>query len=303
MGFIDSMKARVDKAAPGLTEKATAALVAAKTMAADAAEKAAPIIKDATNKATAYAQEKTPILKAQAMQALDDAKKNRAALKLKAAHDAEARAEYERVMFDTALTATHPDFICEPFNHFNTTLDFMAVTGEVLESVKRSDVTVAAGSSAGGSSYGSSSNLMSACLGNSSAYATASSYLHANTKTIHEFWIKNGDIEEAIVLGDSQIPMRQGQRVTLVYVARTTDKSSALCLIYNHSSKKGHQVLSPDEINNYLRIYTEQPGMFNGKKVNATKNRLLLQLGIRLNDLCVWADANQSGVNTLVLDG
>jgi hypothetical protein len=293
MGFYDDVKKKMAEAAPGLSEKAIAGFSSAKTMVTEAALKTAPIIKDVSGKAATYAQEKSPIIKAQALQAFDDAKKYRLDMKLNAETDAAAKAEYLRIMYDTALPPENLEFISEPFFHFENQLYFFDITGEVLDTDKRSDLNVVASSSGGGSSYG----------GIYGSHADASSFLHARTKTRHEFWVKNGDVEQAVELGDSDIPLRKGQMVSLMYVARQGNDNGLLCLIYNHNTQSGYQVLSPEQINQHLRIYTEVPGMFNGKAVRARRARLLSELARRMTELCHWAKVNQGRVTNFTLDG
>ena len=137
MSLWDDLKKKAVDANPELAAKAAQALTKARELAVEAGQKAAPVLKEASEKAAAYAQEKTPILKAQALKAIDDAKVRRAELKERARHDKAAREEMVRTMYDISLSPDDPNFIDEPFNHYDRQLHFFVVTGEILDTQKR----------------------------------------------------------------------------------------------------------------------------------------------------------------------
>jgi hypothetical protein len=258
----------------------------------DAAKKTAPVIKDVSGKAAAYAQEKSPIIKTQALQAIEDAKKYRADLKLKAQTNSAAKEEYQRVMYDTALPPEHPDFVDEPFKHYDTELNFRAVTAEVIDSSKKVTTNLFASSNAGD---GSGDGFLG-------ADSHGSTTVFTSTQTFHTFWIRNGDIEESFVVDDDAIPLRKGQLLTLIAVGRPGQDIGVMCALYNHNTQTGYYVLTPEVINEHLRIYTELPGMFNGKAVRERRERLHFELRRRMDEMCHWASVNRGLVTNFTLD-
>lgn len=280
MSLWDDLKKKAVDANPELAAKAAQALTKARDMAVEAGQKAAPVLKDASDKAAAYAQEKTPILKAQALKAIEDAKLRRAELKERARHDKAARDEMIRTMYDISLAPEDPDFIDEPFNHDERQLHFFVVTGQVLDTQKRNQTHLSASHShhAGGGllidGYGS--------IGGSS------SSMHVSSHNVqeHEFWVQLRDGKEACFqFTNSDVRIRTGQTVSLLFARATDSQNGKMVALYNHSSQENFTLAGPATINRMFNLYTVEPGLFNRTEVTTTRNRLLQELERRLGQL------------------
>lgn len=280
MSLWDDLKQKAVQANPEMAEKASQALNRAKELAAEAGQKAAPVIKEATEKTSAFAKEKSPIVKAQAMKAFEDAKAHRAQLQEKAKRDKAAREEMVRTMYDITLSPDDENFLDEGFRHMHHELRFFALTGQVLDTQKRSNTHLSAShahnSSSGGYVYGG--------YGSTNSSSHSSMHISSYNTTEHDFWIKLGDGSEACFgFADSSIQMRTGQWLTLVFVRPAQTPNGLLCAIYNHASKTYQHVMPPTAINSHFGLHTEQPGFFNKKEVMATQLRLMKELDRRLS--------------------
>lgn len=279
MSIWSDLKQKAIQANPELADKAAQALTRAKELAVEAGQKAAPVIKDATEKTAAFAKEKTPIVKAHAIKAFDDAKTRRAELQERAKRDKAARDEMIRTMYEITLTPADENFFDEAFTHFDHELHFFAISGQVLDTQKRSNAHLQASHSHSASNGGYIVNGYGSVGGSSHSSMHVQSY---NT-TEHEFWVKMPDGKEACFsFADSNIPMREGQWVTLAFVRASHSKTGNMCGIYNHSSAQYHVVMPGYVINRQFALYLEQPGFFNKKEVQTTLNRLLSELDCRL---------------------
>ncbi len=279
MSLWDDFKQKAAHLNPELAEKASQALIRAKEIAVEASQKAAPVIKEATEKTSTFAKEKTPIVKAHAIKAFEDAKAHRAQLKERAKRDKAAREEMIRTMYDIALRPHDENFLDEGFRHFDHELYFFALTGQVLDTQKRSNTHLSAShahsASTGGYVYGG--------YGSMGGSTNSSVHISSYNTTEHEFWIKLSDGSEACFgFSDSNIQMRAGQWLTLIFVRPADTKNGLLCAIYNHASKAYQTVMSADAINRRFALHTEQPGFFNKKEVLATHQRLVTELERRL---------------------
>lgn len=288
MSLWDDLKKKAIDANPELAAKTAQALSKARDMAVEAGQKAAPLLKEAGDKASAYAQEKTPLLKAQALKAIDDAKSRRAELQERARHDKAAREEMIRTMYDTSLRADDPNFIEEPFNHFDQQWRFFVLSGEVLDSQKRNQTHLHA--SHHHSSGGGYLHQGSGYVGGSS------SSMHVSSQNVqeHEFWVKLRDgSESCFQLANGSVRIREGQQVTLLFMRAANNQTGELVALYNHNSRHNHLIRNPASINQWFNIYTVEPGFFNGKEVTATRNRLLLELERRLAQLSDWSAVHE----------
>ena len=284
--FLDKIKNKINEASPDLLARTSELMEKGKKAAVEMADKAAPVIKQASAKASAYAQEKSPIIKAQAIKALEEAKVQRAVLQEKARNDKVAHAEYVRTMYLMTLTPRSLAFIDEKFNHYGRALNFMCITGEVLASDKRSEVRMSASHSLSGTGGG----FLWQGTGSVSMNVSSHSFVNATTNTAHEFWIWLPDgVEKPIYLFDSNIPMRKGQVVSLIFCNADDSPNGMLVALVNHNAKAMWKVLGPAEINQRYKLYTKEPGLFNGREVRETTARLLNELDIRLSQLGEWA--------------
>ena len=284
MSLWDDLKKKAVDANPELAAKAAQALNKAKDMAVEAGQKAAPILKEASEKAAAYAQEKTPILKAQALKAIDDAKVRRAELKERAKHDKAARAEMIRTMYDISLSPEDVNFIDEPFNHYDRQLHFFVVTGQILDTQKRNQTHLSASHS-----HSSGGGLI---LNGYGSMGGSSSSMHVSSHNIqeHEFWVKLRDGKEACFqFSDSNVRIREGQTVSMLFARRADSQTGQMVALYNHSSQENYSIAGPAAINQMFNLYTVEPGLFNGNEVLTTRNRLLLELERRLGQLTTYS--------------
>lgn len=284
--FLDKIKSKINKASPDLLARTSELMEKGKKAAVEMADKAAPVIKQASSKASAYAQEKSPVIKAQALRALEEAKVQRAVLQEKARSDKVAHAEFVRTMYLMTLTPRSREFIDEKFNHYGRSLNFMCITGEVLASDKRADVRVSASHSL--STHGG--GFLWQGTGSVSMNVTGHSFVNTTTNTAREFWIRLPDgVEKPIYLFDSNIPMREGQVISLIFCNADDSPNGTLVALVNHTAKAMWKVLGPAEINQRYKLYTKEPGVFNGREVRETTARLLNELDIRLSQLGEWA--------------
>nr|WP_314874977.1 hypothetical protein [uncultured Pseudomonas sp.] len=280
MSLWDDLKKKAYDANPELAAKAAQALDKARDLAVEAGQKAAPILKQASDKATVYAQEKTPILKAQALKAIDDAKLRRAQLQEQAKRDKAARAEMIRTMYDITLAPDDINFIEEPFNHFERQLGFFVLNGEVLDSQKRNQTHLNAHHShqgGGGTLWEGTGTIR----GSSSSMQVTTHHIQE-----HEFWVRleNG-IESCFQLNNAEVRILPGQQVSLLFVHNAGNQNGTMVSLYNHNAGRYFPVQSPAQINQALNLYTEQPGFFNQREVQETRNRLFKALDLRFGQL------------------
>lgn len=280
MSLWDDLKKKAYDANPELAAKAAQALDKARDLAVEAGQKAAPILKQASDKATVYAQEKTPILKAQALKAIDDAKLRRAQLQEQAKLDKAARAEMIRTMYDITLAPDDVNFIEEPFNHFERQLGFFVFNGEVLDSQKRNQTHLDA--------YHSHRTTGGTMWQGTGSTGSSSSSMQVSTHNVqeHEFWVRleNGK-ESCFQLNNTQVRIRPGQQVSLLFVHNAGNQNGTLVALYNHNAGENFTVLTPAQINQAFDLYTQTPGFFNQREVNDTRNRLLQALDLRIGQL------------------
>lgn len=280
MSLWGDLKQKAIDANPELASKAAQALNKAKDLAIEAGQKAAPVLKEASEKAAAYAQEKTPIVKAQALKAIEDAKIRRAELQVQAKNDKAARDEMIRTMYDISLSPEDELFIDEPFNHYGRQFNFFIFTGEVLDSQKRNQLHLHAGHS-----HSSGGGFIS----NGSGYVgggSSSSYVSSRNVEEHEFWVKLQDGKEACFrFADKDVRIREGQTISMLFMRPAETTTGEMVSLYNHNAGTNHIICSPAQINRMFNLYTVEPGFFNKNEVLNTRNRLLLELEKRLEQL------------------
>lgn len=281
MSLWDDLKKKAIDANPELAAKAAQALDKARELAVEAGQKAAPMLKDASEKASAYAQEKTPLLKAQALKAIDDAKARRAQLREQASRDKAARAEMIRTMYEITLHPADINFIEEPFNHFERQFGFFMVSGEVLDTQKRNHNQLHASHyHDGGGGYVS---------GGSGYISGGSSSMHISSSSVqeHEFWIRDDadGQESCFKVHDSSLNLREGQRVSMVFMRPVQTQVGQMVALFNHNAGRNYVINGPQQLNQMFGIYLETPGFFNQQEVTETRDRLLRELDLRIGQL------------------
>ena len=113
----------------------------------------------------------------------------------------------------------------DSFKHKNKEIEFWQVTGEVLGQNKYSETHVS--SSGGGGHVTQHGGHVSAPK------------VHSTTVTNHEFWIKTDDgTEESVQLSGYDIPLREGQRITLISAGVKGYDSGYFSILVNHNTSK-----------------------------------------------------------------
>jgi len=101
----------------------------------------------------------------------------------------------------------------------NQEFEFFSYTGEVLSQDKFSETHVSGGG--GGGAHGHSRDV----------------HVSSRVVTKHEFWLKTDDGKEVSVqLTGHDIPLREGQRVTVVYMQNVQFDTGYAALLINHTS-------------------------------------------------------------------
>lgn len=108
----------------------------------------------------------------------------------------------------------------ESFKIREQEFELFSYTGEVLSQDKFSETHISGGG--GGGTHGHSTNVR----------------ISSRVITKHDFWLKTDDgKEEPIQLVGHEVPLREGQRVTVVYVKSATKENGIPAMIINHSAK------------------------------------------------------------------
>jgi hypothetical protein len=127
------------------------------------------------------------------------------------------------------------------FVHRGKEVEFLQVTGEVLGSNKYSETHV---SSSGGGGY------VGKYGGNVSA-----PQIHSTAVTNHEFWIKTEDgVEVDIKLQGTDIPLRVGQRISVIAATRKGSERMWYSVLVNHSAGKHWFINKADDLNKLLKL-------------------------------------------------
>lgn len=127
------------------------------------------------------------------------------------------------------------------FKHRKKEIEFWSETGEVLGSDKHSETHV---SSSGGGGH----------LHNGSGYISSPS-VNSTTITNHEFWIKKEDgTEKDIKLRGVDIPLRPGQKVTIVSAGHVNKDKGVYSILVNHSANKHWFINNAIGLNKHLNI-------------------------------------------------
>ena len=128
----------------------------------------------------------------------------------------------------------------EPFKYKDKVITFSWWTGTVTDSQKRSETHI---SSSGGYGY----------IHNGTGSIT-SPRIHSTVINKHEIWLKHEDgTESTHKIGGADIPLRVGQKVTLIAGFPQTETGWNL-LLYNYNAQKYWYVLNTDEICDYYKL-------------------------------------------------
>ncbi|WKE65318.1 hypothetical protein PVT67_16885 [Gallaecimonas kandeliae] len=127
------------------------------------------------------------------------------------------------------------------FNHNDKEIVFWSETGEVLSQNKYSETHV---SSSGGGGH----------VGRNGGHVRAPK-IKSTTVINHEIWIKKDDGKEKNVkLVGQDIPLREGQRVTLISAGVKGENSSYHSVLVNHNANKHWFINDADSLNQKLKI-------------------------------------------------
>lgn len=129
----------------------------------------------------------------------------------------------------------------EDFNYRGKTVVFWETTGIVLGTDKYSETHI---SSSGGGGY----------VGPHGGHVSGPT-VSSRTVTNHEFWIKKEDgSEQDIQLRGVDIPLRPGQKITIISSKLKDANSGWYTALVNHNAKKYWQVSNSKELNQLLRL-------------------------------------------------
>lgn len=127
------------------------------------------------------------------------------------------------------------------FTHRRKSVEFWKISGEVIGSNKFSETHV---SSSGGGGY----------IGQHGGHVTAPT-VRSETVTNHEFWIKTEDgLEKDIKLRGIDVPLRSGQKITLISAGIKGTNKGWYSILVNHSAGKHWFINSAEELNKTLKI-------------------------------------------------
>ena len=129
----------------------------------------------------------------------------------------------------------------ESFNHRGKEVVFWSITGEVIGNNKYSETHSSVSVSAGRNSYRRNGGFD----------------VHSSSETItnHEFWIKTEDgLEKDITLRDANIPLRQGQKITIISAGINGAGSGWYSILVNHSAGKHWFICSAEKLNWHLKL-------------------------------------------------
>lgn len=113
----------------------------------------------------------------------------------------------------------------EKFTHSKKAIEFYSITGVVLSSSKHSETNV--WSSGGGGFVGKDGGYIN------------SPQVHSNSVTCHEFWLMTDEKkEEFIQIKDAEIPLREGQKISIYFAKKEGESEWHHMLLVNHNAGK-----------------------------------------------------------------
>ena len=130
----------------------------------------------------------------------------------------------------------------ESFKYNGKEIRFWDVTGEVLSSSKFSETQV--WSSGGGGSVGPNGGQIAAPT------------IHSKAITNHEFWILTADgKEKPIQLNDVNIPLKEGQKITLIAAKDVEDAENGfISVLINHNADRHWSVQNAKSLNESFKL-------------------------------------------------
>lgn len=129
----------------------------------------------------------------------------------------------------------------QDFSHRGKYIEFWQVTGEVLASDKYHETHI---SGRGGGGY----------IGQYSGRIKPIA-IDSSTVINHEFWIKTKyGVERDIKLHNINIPLRSGQKITLISAARKGADTGLYSILVNHSAGKHWLINSAQDLNKKLQL-------------------------------------------------
>jgi len=137
----------------------------------------------------------------------------------------------------------------ENFSYRGKVVKFWRITGEVLASDKRTETHVY--SSGGG---GNIEGNITGGYGYVSGHISAPK-IHSESITSQEFWIKTEDgTERSVQLYNSDIPLRIGQKITLIWADREGIKNRPYIILVNHNANRHWFILNNRTLNQRLEL-------------------------------------------------
>ncbi len=137
----------------------------------------------------------------------------------------------------------------ELFSHRGKHVEFWTITGEVLGSEKYSETHVT--SSGGG---GHVSGYVGPNGGTVGGHVDAP-VISSQSVTNHDFWIRTVEgLEKDIQLKGVDIPLRVGQKITLVSAGLKGKNKRWYTMLVNHNAGKRWLINSPEELNQKLSL-------------------------------------------------
>lgn len=134
------------------------------------------------------------------------------------------------------------EILMESFKHRGKEVEFWRTTGEVLSQNKYSETHVS--QSGGGVGY----------VGKYGGYVSAPK-IHSTTVTNHEFWIKQEDgSEKSFKLSGHDIPIREGQRISIITAGLKGSDSNYHSILVNHDTHEHWLLNNAKELNKHLKI-------------------------------------------------
>ena len=131
----------------------------------------------------------------------------------------------------------------ESFNYKGKEIQFWEITGEVMSSSKHSETQV--WSSGGGGSVGPQGGYVAAAT------------VHSKAITNHEFWLLTADGKEKVIqLKDVDIPIREGQKITLIAAQEKDSETAYYSVLVNHNAEKYYIIQSAEKLNELFKIFT-----------------------------------------------
>ncbi|MCM2680716.1 hypothetical protein [Echinimonas agarilytica] len=128
------------------------------------------------------------------------------------------------------------------FKYKRKEVEFWSITGEILSQNKYSETHV---HSSGGGGY----------VGKDGGHVSPPN-VHSNTITNHEFWIKKSDgSEKSIQLSGHDIPLRPGQRITIISAGMKGKDSGYYSVLVNHHANEHWFLNKAEALNKQLKIY------------------------------------------------